>query len=134
MKKIHAERRTIVRCLLSVAMAAYLCVVVPMARSALSHRPIGMPLVELEDTLGVRFVTISDVRDILTTVYPGLDTMQRGHVNTYRLFEALSTNNRIEDASVNLLADGSLRIRVVPMVPVARVFPDENAPCITSTP
>lgn len=28
MKKIHAERRTVVRCLLSVAMAVYLCVVV----------------------------------------------------------------------------------------------------------
>lgn len=128
MKKIHAERRTVVRCLLSVAMAVYLCVVVPMARSARSHQPIGMPLILLEDTLGVRFVTAADVNDILTTVYPELDTMQLGHVNTYRLLEALSANNRIENASVNILADGKLRIRVVPMVPVARVFPDDNTP------
>lgn len=128
MRKIHAERRTIVRCLLSVAMAAYLCVVVPIARSARAHQPIGMPLIELEDSLGVRFVTASDIKDILTSVYPGLDTMQRGHVNTYRLLEALSANNRIERASVNLLADGNLRVCVVPMVPVVRVFPDDNAP------
>lgn len=128
MKKIHAERRTIVRCLLSVAMAVYLCIVVPMARSAQAHRPIGVPLIELEDTLGVHFVTASDIRDILTSVYPGLDTMQRGHVNTYRLLEALLANNRIENASVNILADGSLRVHVVPMVPVARVFPYDAAP------
>ncbi len=128
MKKIHAERRTIVRCLLSVVMAVYLCVVVPIARSARSHQPVGMPIIELEDTLGVRFITASDVRDIIATVYPGLDTMQRGHVNAYKLLEALSANNRIEKASVNLLADGHLRIHIVPMVPVARVFPEDNSP------
>ncbi len=126
MRKIHAERRTIVRCLLSVAMAAYLCIVVPIAGSARAHRPIGVPIIELEDTLGVRFVTASDIKDILASVYPGLDTMQCGHVSTYRLQEALSANNRIEHASVNILADGSLRVCVVPMVPVARVFPDDN--------
>lgn len=99
-----------------------------MARSAHSHHSVGMPLIELEDTLGVHFVTASDVKDILASVYPGLDTMQRGHINMYRLQEALSANNRIEHASVNLLADGSLRVHVVPMIPVARVFPDDDTP------
>ncbi len=127
MKK-RPDRRTLVRCLLSIAMAAYLCVSVPVARSTQARRPMGTPRIELEDSLGVRFITSADVSEVIHAVYPGLDTMQRGHVSLLRLLDALDANNCIERASANILADGSLRVHVVPMVPVARVFPDGGAP------
>lgn len=98
-----------------------------MARSTEARRPLTAVGIAIDDRANVRFVTDADIRHILADVYPGIDTMQRGHINTYRIVSALNHNNRIESATVNILNDGSMSVQVTPMIPVARVFPDSAA-------
>lgn len=98
-----------------------------MARSTEARRPLAAIGIAIDDRANVRFVTDADIRHILADVYPGIDTMQRGHINTYRIVCALNHNNRIESATVNILNDGSMSVQVTPMIPVARVFPDSAA-------
>lgn len=119
--------RNIIRMLLSLVMLVYLVVAVSFTGGRAARSPYTRVDIVIDDSARTGFITRADIvreTDSLPVRYPYLS---RGRVNTLRLSRHLNGLRNIERASVTALNDGSLLIRVVPMIPVARVFtPDGN--------
>ncbi len=117
------EKRTLIKCLLSIALFAYLLTAVVVSRHVVAATPFNGIDICVNDTLNTGFITADDVNKIIGDPMKKLDTLKRGEINTLVIEKKLDACDNIESSRVVILANGVLRIDVTPMIPVARVFP-----------
>lgn len=107
----------------TVVLAGYLGVSLMAALGAdRAQRCPRMPIV-VEETPGTEgFVTPGEIAAELNNLPTDAPTLPAGAINTQALRRQLLGMDKLEDASVVTLTDGTVSITVKPIVPVARVF------------
>lgn len=115
------SKKSVIMCVLSILVAAYMGFAMTLSyRMAADDTLTGMEI-ELSDPSS-RFVNASDVL-IETGIDP--DTLKRCLRRSFDLRgleERLKASDKLQEANVTLLSNGKVKVDVVPMVPVARVF------------
>lgn len=118
------SRKSVLMCVLTLLTVAYVAFAVPVCwRMADMAKLTGM---EIEITGNTVFVSTEDIcrdfsldgNDLTRELIDGFDL--------YGLEHRLSASDKIQEANVNILTNGKLRIRVKPMEPVARVFDEDH--------
>lgn len=114
-------------------MLLYAVFAVAMTRADLRSSRYTAVRIDVADSAHTGFVTPADIDRGLGDITGRCRTVPRSAVNTLDLQRRLQAMPSIEEARVVALADGSLRISVVPMQPVARVLDRNRSYYINST-
>ena len=116
-------KKSVIRCLLALLIAAYIGVAVVMAnQAAQAARCKGFDIrIVLAEGSG-NFFTDAEVRRLLHEWK--LDDTDRpaASINLQKIEDRLCAVDNIESALVERMPDNTIRMTVVPMIPVARVF------------
>lgn len=115
-------KNSVISCVLTLLLIVWLAVMWPLSRTKMRAMPFGHMSCVIADTARVGFVNEADIRRECKAAFGNLDSLSRTTVDLHRLEQVLCSLPEIESAQVAVLSDGSLRLNVVPMVPVARVF------------
>lgn len=117
------EKRSVIRCLLSLLLAGYLVfALIEVSKMDAAARCAGFD-VRVEPTAAARnFVTASQVRSLMADWRLDNSNMAASRVPLQQIEDRLNSVDNIEEATVWRLADNRVRVSVKPMVPVARVF------------
>lgn len=121
------EKDTVIKIALTAVLAVYLVFALAMTGNAGAAEPYTELRITVADSLGSGFVTRDDVIRECEGLIKNITTVPRGQVDLGVLEKRLLEMPVIERANVAALNDGSLRIDVSPMVPVARVFSPDGA-------
>lgn len=109
-------------CILTVLLVGWLCYAIPLTWGMASQARMKKGVdIRLSDPTS-KFV---DARDVIVEL--GIDTDRLGSVlrdsfDIDALEKRLKASDKLQDANITMLSDGSLVVDVDPMVPVARVF------------
>lgn len=114
--------KSYLRAILTLVLIAYLAVALVMTRKVSAAQRCGGITIEVNDSASRRFVTAAEIARDLGPLYTEAPRMRLADIDTERIERELLENDRIESATVVRLSDGSIRITVDPMIPVARVF------------
>lgn len=115
------SKKSVIMCVLSILVAAYMGFAMTVSSRMASKDTLSGMEIELSDPTS-RFVSIADVL-IETGIDP--DTLSRCLRRSFdlrSLEERLKASDKLQDANVTMLSNGKIKVDVVPMVPVARVF------------
>jgi cell division protein FtsQ len=107
---------------LTVVMVAYIIVAVSFTRAGERADYFAGLQICIDDTTGNGFVTSADIDAELGDLSKTIRRTKHSKINTLQLENSLRALDKIEDAHCVILNNGMLRIDVVPMQPVARVF------------
>lgn len=116
-------KKGVIRCLMALLLAAYVGVAVVMANRAQAREKCAGFDIRIAKTEGSRdFVTDSEVRRLLKEWH--MDTTDRtaSSVNLQKIEDRLRRVVNIESAMAQRMPDNTIRLTIVPMIPVARVF------------
>lgn len=115
-------KTSVIRCVLALLMLVYLAVMIPLAKgNAAAHPYPGIELA-ISDSTGAGFVNADDIRRECRIRFGGLDSVSSRHIRLNRLERVLAALPQIESVNAAVLCNGNLRLDIVPMMPVARVF------------
>lgn len=115
------SKKNILTCVLTVILTAWCCYALPLAhRMAQADNVTGLDVV-LSDP-DSRFVTVADVVYSSGIDPDAITSYRRCSFPLQEVETRLRRNDKLQSANVSLAADGRVKIRAVPMVPVARVF------------
>lgn len=112
----------ILKCVMSLVLIAYLVISLSFTSRMASADTLKGVYINVSDSLQRRFVTSDDIDRELGGIRKNITSICRDSLNTLMLEKALMSRDNIETANCVVLNDGSLRIDVVPLIPVARVF------------
>lgn len=116
------NRKTIITCVLSVLLAVYIGFALPATASmAREDRFTGCQIV-VTDSAKTGFVTRADVSAECGGILDWITSRRLSDIDINKLELQLRRCDKIEHVNVALLNNAELRIDVVPMTPVARVF------------
>lgn len=116
-------KSSVIRCLLSVVLAVYLGMALLIANDmAARARCTGMNVVVEQTPSSRNFVTPAEVNRLLGEWKLNGTDCAASAIDLNKIENRLNGIDNIEHANVERLADNSIRIRVTPMIPVARVF------------
>lgn len=121
-KARKVKRSDVIYAVLACLLVAYIVIMLPVANRAERNDTFTGLEIRLEDNGHAEFLTSRDVNDLLGDLQSKIDTLKRRNVNTLELERALDACNRVENADCVILNDGTLRVTVDPLDPVARVF------------
>ncbi|MDE5688480.1 MAG: cell division protein FtsQ/DivIB [Paramuribaculum sp.] len=130
---IHAKqrhkrrRRTAIEAVVAVALALYLVVTLTVAANVGDERLCSGMRIAVNDTASHKFVTAAELAKELGAVPAAAKGMRLLDVNTDSIERLLNSIDKIEDASVVRLTDGSVMVTVNPLHPVARVFDSKGS-------
>lgn len=116
------SKKSIIMCILTVLLVGWLCYAIPLIWGMASQARMKKGVdIRLSDPTS-KFV---DARDVIVEL--GIDTDRLGSVlrdsfDIDALEKRLKASDKLQDANITMLSDGSLVVDVDPMVPVARVF------------
>ena len=116
------EKDTVIKIALTVVLAVYLGFALTMSGNAERAGRYSKLRIEVADSLGSGFVTLDDISRECDGLINRVYTDPRGQISLGELERRITDLPVVEHANVAALNDGSLRIDVEPMVPVARVF------------
>ena len=116
------SRRSVIYLALTLVLLAYLVMAVTLSRAEDRSTPYTDLQIVIEDTARTDFVTASDIDSQLDGLSKRIRKTPRSAINTLRIEQRLNTLPKVERARCVALNNGALRISVVPMRPVARVF------------
>lgn len=118
----HKSKRTgiIVRGMLSALLLVYLVFAFFISDHLYANEKVGKVEITVVDNGSRQFVNTRNILNELGSLPTDSDFVK--DVNLSEIERTLKQFVNIEDASVNKTIGGNIRIRVVPMVPVARVF------------
>lgn len=116
------EKDTVIKIALSAVLTVYLVFALAMTGNAGRADHYTELRIEVADSLGSGFVTTDDVSRECDGLISRIASEPRGSISLSELEGRLMELPVIERANVAALNDGSLRIDVEPMIPVARVF------------
>ncbi len=83
--------------------------------------------IEVEDEGGLNFVSAREISKELGTLPERTPGMRMADINTELITRKLQSIDKIEEVSVVKTSDNRILIRVVPLIPVARVFSDNGS-------
>ncbi len=116
------EKDTIIKIALTVVIGVYLVFALAMTGAAeRADRYTGLTI-SVADSIGSGFVSELDVASECGDLYKLIASKSRAEIDLNELEQRIIAMPVVEDANVASLSDGTLRIDVSPMVPVARVF------------
>ncbi|MDE6396653.1 MAG: hypothetical protein K2K84_05230 [Muribaculaceae bacterium] len=127
------SRRSLIFCVLSVLLTVYLVVMVGATNRSERTDTFTDIRITVTDTAGTDFINAAEVDEALGHLARKADTLKRANLNTLELRNRLLTLDRVEDATVTVMNNGVLDIRVSPLVPVARVFDPSGSYYINTT-
>ena len=116
------SKKSNIMCILTVLLVGWLCYAIPLTWGMASQARMKKGVdIRLSDPTS-KFV---DARDVIVEL--GIDTDRLGSVlrdsfDIDALEKRLKASDKLQDANITMLSDGSLVVDVDPMVPVARVF------------
>ena len=116
------EKDSIIKLILSVLLTVYLVISLSMTRAAARADRYSGLHIELCDTLGSGFVTADDINRVCGNLAHAVAALPSDSLPLSGIERRLMEMPQIESANVSRLNDGSLRLDVTPMIPVARVF------------
>lgn len=116
------EKDTVIELALSIALAVYLIFALAMTGAAERADSYTSLRIEVADSIGSGFVTADDVARECGGLHDIISTKSRGEIDLASIEDKLLQMPEIEKANVAAMNNGSLRIDVEPMLPVARVF------------
>lgn len=106
----------------SLLLVAYIVVALTFTSSSgTDARCSGMKLI-VENSSDNRFVTADELIRELDSLPLRAKGMKLSDINPWQLRKRLMDIDKIEDAQITTFTDGSVEIRVTPIIPVARVF------------
>lgn len=121
------RRRTVIEAVVAVALALYLVVTLTVAAGVSDDRLCTGMRIAVNDTASHKFVTAAELARELGKVPAEAKGMRMLDVNTDSIERLLNGIDKIEDASVVRLTDGSVMVTVNPLHPVARVFDSKGS-------
>lgn len=107
---------------LSLLLAAYLVAALCYTRAASRADTFTGLQINIVDSVSRGFVTSEAIDNELDTLSLRIRTTRRDSINTLAIEQKIMSMDKIESAKCVVLNDGSLRIYVTPLMPVARVF------------
>lgn len=114
------SRKSVIMCVLTALMVVYIAFALPVSSAMATADTMGDIRIEL--TRPSQFVDANDVRQALGIDPDLLRYTPRRKFDLYSLEKKLKASDKLQEAEVNILANGDLRVVVTPMTPVARVF------------
>ncbi len=122
------EKTSVIRCLLAVALTVYLVMALVLCSDmAASARCAGFDIAVNDAPGQPGFVTESEIQRLLKEWKLDNAAGPAAKVNTRAIEERLNAVPNIESATVQRMPDNKIRVRVTPMVPVARIFNSKGA-------
>lgn len=121
------KRQTVIYAIFACVLLAYMIVMVVYANRAERNEPFRQVHIYIHDPNHTEFIKEEDVYSILHKKFSGFDTLRHKNLNIYEVEQLLNENNRIEYSKCHILNDGSLRIDIEPLNPVARVFDSKGS-------
>ena len=115
-------KTSVIRCVLALLMMVYLAVMLPLAKGNAASRPYSEVQFAIADSLGTGFVNADDIRRECRRHFGGLDSISSHHIRLLEIERVLGNLPQIEKVNAAVLCTGTLRLDIVPMMPVARVF------------
>lgn len=115
-------KRSVIRCILSLVMLVYLCVSIPLFNAQAASEPYEDFKINVIDPDNHRFVTIDDIAEELGSFTVDVKKTERAKINTRAIEAQIRKMDNIESANCVMLNNEVLRLDVVPLRPVARVF------------
>ncbi|MCM1521705.1 MAG: hypothetical protein NC039_03515 [Muribaculaceae bacterium] len=117
-----------IKIIFSLTLAAYLAVSLVVSADAGDNSVCRGVEIEVEPTEGASgFVTRDEIASELDSFPTKAVGMQLAAINTQAMRRHLLGMDKLEDASVVRYTDGTIRISVKPIVPVARVFDGDGS-------
>lgn len=116
-------KSSVIRCLLSLLLLGYLVFALLMANDmAAREMCAGFDIHVMQSPTSRNFVTPSEVKALLKEWQLDSTNIPLSAIDTQRIEDSLEGIDNIEHTLVERLADRRVRITVIPMQPVARVF------------
>lgn len=115
-------KKTVIHCILTLLLFAYIAVMWPLARTRAGELPFTYVKYAVADSVRSGFVSSDDIRRECLQRFGKLDNRSSNRVHINDIENMLNSMPQIESANVAIMGDGSLRMDIVPMQPVARVF------------
>lgn len=112
----------ILKCVMSLVLIAYLVISLSFTARRASEDTFKGVRINVSDSMKRSFVTSDDIDKELGSIRENIKHISRDSLNTLKLESILMSRDNIESANCVVLNDGSLRIDVVPLIPMARVF------------
>ena len=116
------EKDTIIKIALSMVLAVYLVFALAMTGMAEDSDRYSSVMIHVTDSLGTGFVNKKDIVAECGDLGAMIQTKTRADIDIDALETHIASMPEVEDANVTVLNNGSVRIDVTPMSPVARVF------------
>lgn len=121
------NRHPVIACILSLALVAYACFALHATSAAAADDTLRACLIEVTDTASTGFVTPAEVSQEGGGLYSWAERKRLGDIDLYALEKRLRACDKIESVNVYMLNNGTLKVDVTPMQPVARVFDGRNS-------
>lgn len=115
-------KRSVIRCVLSLVMLVYICVSIPIFNAQAASEPYDGLQINVIDPENRRFVTIDDIAEVLGPLTIDVEKNSRQSIDTRGIEALIRKMDNIESANCVMLNNEVLRLDVVPLQPVARVF------------
>lgn len=116
------SKRGVIQCLLSVVLLVYLAVALAYAHNEVSNEHYKALEINIARTESTGFVTAADIDVELGTLSGRIKKLAPDSINTLQIERKLLGMDNIETANCIVLNNGNIRVDVVPLVPLARVF------------
>ncbi len=116
-------KKGVIRCILAILLVAYISVAVVMANQASALAKCAGIDIRIVQAEGSRnFVTEDEILRLLKEWNLDDTNKPAAAINIQKIEDNLSTVVNIESAVVERMPDNTIRLTIVPMIPVARVF------------
>ena len=112
----------IIKCLMTLIMVVYLVFAISFTSHLASIDTFKGVEINVRDNMSRKFVSEADIDMELDSISRWITSLPHDSLNTQMIEDRLTENDNIEKANCVVLNDGTLRIDVVPLIPVARVF------------
>ncbi len=115
-------KRSVIRCILSILMIAYLAVALSFTSITSSADHYDRLIINVDEEEKLGFLTSEEINARLDYLQSKISTIRKCDINTLHIENRIMLLDKVESANCVELNNGALRLDVVPLVPVARVF------------
>ncbi len=112
----------IIKCLMTLILVVYLVFAISFTSHLASIDTFKGVEINVRDNMSRKFVSPADIDMELDSISTWITALSRDSLDTQLIETRLTEKDNLEKANCVVLNDGTLRIDVVPLIPVARVF------------
>lgn len=116
------DKKTLLWCILSVLLVIYMVVAFSITENKAQQELCKGVDIDVHDDVGLEFVTVEDITHEIGNENNKYLTMKVCDINTHKLEKQLNAIDKIERVNCVIYNNSRLKIDVIPLVPVARVF------------